>query len=68
MTPIPDSFAIRAYWGSYAEPLRQIVQKTTQTLTALRDIDSHFLKYYTGISRKVAFPHKVLLDEESVRG
>jgi hypothetical protein len=32
----------------------------------LRDIDSHFLKYYTGISRKVAFPHKVLLDEESI--
>ena len=67
MTPTIDSFSIRAYWGSCAEPLLQIVQKTTQMLTAFREIDSHFLKYCKGINRKSALYQKLSFDRESIR-
>ena len=63
-----DSFIFGAYWGSRAETLSEIVDKTSYTLTALREADGQFANYYRGgMGRKKALEQEVLLDEDSIR-
>ena len=62
-----DTFYIGAYWGSRLESLKDIVWKTTETLTELAKIDEQFINWYeTGMSRKKALESKINIDLKNI--
>ena len=61
-----DSFYIGAYWGSRAESLHEVVNKTLHTLKKLSTIDVQFESWYnTAISRKKALQQPINYNDES---
>jgi hypothetical protein len=61
------SFYIGVYWGSRAEPLSQVRDKTLQTFQKLAEIDEQFLDWYEGgISRKKALEKRIVFDNETI--
>jgi hypothetical protein len=62
-----DSFYLGAYWGGRAESLKEIVNKTLQTLQRIGDIDEQFDNWYEGgMTRKEAVDGRVVLNEKSI--
>ncbi len=62
-----DNFYLSAYWGSRAETLQEVVDKTWRTFDDLMKLDEQFSRWYIGgESRKAALEREVILDKASI--